>query len=50
LPNRQLLLKEPVEQILVDPGACLVVDMPAGPSSMLAALLPLADLLGGQHR
>jgi cellulose synthase operon protein YhjQ len=39
------LLHSPVRDILANPDVCLVVDTPPGPSPMLAALLPITDLL-----
>ncbi|HEY1598400.1 MAG TPA: cellulose synthase operon protein YhjQ/BcsQ [Pirellulales bacterium] len=39
------LLTTPVRQILAEPDLTLVVDTPPGPSTMLSALLPIADLL-----
>jgi cellulose biosynthesis protein BcsQ len=39
------LIQWPVDDILSIPGTCLVVDTPPGSSSLLAAILPRADLL-----
>ena len=39
------LLAASVDDILADPGVCLVVDTAPGPSPFLAALLPNADLI-----
>jgi cellulose biosynthesis protein BcsQ len=39
------LLQRPVKEILAGSDICLVVDTPPGPSPLLAALLPLTDLL-----
>jgi cellulose synthase operon protein YhjQ len=39
------LLCGPVRDMLSHPQACLVVDTPPGPSALLAALLPMTDLL-----
>jgi cellulose synthase operon protein YhjQ len=39
------LLQRPVADILTEPGVCLVIDTPPGPSSLLTALLPMIDLL-----
>jgi cellulose synthase operon protein YhjQ len=39
------LLNGPVRDMLANPHVCLVVDTPPGPSPLLAALLPMTDLL-----
>ena len=39
------LLNQPVREMLADRGVWIIADTPPGPSPMLAALLPLADLL-----
>jgi cellulose synthase operon protein YhjQ len=39
------LLHSPIRDILANPQVCLVVDTPPGPSALLAALLPMTDLL-----
>ena len=39
------LLHGPVRDMLANPEVCLVVDTPPGPSALLAALLPMTDLL-----
>jgi cellulose synthase operon protein YhjQ len=39
------LLHSPVHDMLTNPHVCLVVDTPPGPSPLLAALLPMTDLL-----
>jgi cellulose synthase operon protein YhjQ len=39
------ILLQPIEDILLSPDVCLVVDTPPGPSPLLSALLPRIDLL-----
>jgi MinD-like ATPase involved in chromosome partitioning or flagellar assembly len=39
------LLLRPMREILADPSVLLIVDTPPGPSTGLAAILPLTDLL-----
>jgi cellulose synthase operon protein YhjQ len=39
------LLHNPIHDMLENPHICLVVDTPPGPSPLLAALLPMTDLL-----
>ena len=39
------LLHRPVREMLANPQICLVVDTAPGPSPLLAALLPMTDLL-----
>jgi cellulose synthase operon protein YhjQ len=42
--NPALIIHQ-IDDILSDPGICLVVDSPPGPSALLAAILPRTDLL-----
>jgi cellulose synthase operon protein YhjQ len=39
------LLQGPISDMLANPQVCMVVDTPPGPSALLAALLPMTDLL-----